>query len=109
MNDWRDWGSLRVNDWSNDNLTPGDLVHVYNRPVSPQTGIVVSLNKPPIGSLQIYDAQVLIEGTVINVYRHDMYRITDDGIANFVAGFGDGRHASRSPPWYSILTGKELK
>jgi hypothetical protein len=71
-----------MNDWNNDNFAPGDLVHVYNRPVSPQTGIVLSLNKPPVGSLQIYDAQVLIEGRVVNVYRHDMYRITDDGIAN---------------------------
>ena len=98
MNDWRDWGSLRTNDWSNDNLTPGDLVHVYNSPgarPSPQTGIVISLNKPPVGSLQIYDAQVLIEGTVVNVYRHDMYRITDDGIANFVVV--SSKHGTLSP------------
>lgn len=67
-----------MNDWSNDNLAPGDLVHVYNRPVVPQTGIVLSLNKPPRGHLQVYDAQVLIDGHVVNVYRHDMYRITDD-------------------------------
>lgn len=67
-----------MNDWSNDNLVPGDLVHVYNRPLSPRTGIVLSLNTPPRGSLQIYDAQVLIDGTTVNVYRHDMYRITCD-------------------------------
>jgi hypothetical protein len=67
-----------MNDWSNDTLAPGDLVHVYNRPVVPQWGIVISLDKPPRGSLQVYDAQVLIEGKVVNVYRHDMYRITDD-------------------------------
>jgi hypothetical protein len=40
---------------------------------------VLSLNKPPVGSLQVYDAQVLIEGTVVNVYRQNIYRITDDG------------------------------
>jgi len=69
-----------VNDWSNDYLAPGDLVHVYNRPfLVPQCGIVISLDTPPRGSLQVYDAQVLIEGTVVNVYRYDMYRITDDG------------------------------
>jgi hypothetical protein len=83
-----EWRSLRVNDWSNDNLQVGDLVQVwspgqgllvYNRPEVAMTGIVLSLNKPPVGSLQIYDAQILIEGTVVNVYRQNMYRITDDG------------------------------
>jgi hypothetical protein len=96
-----EWRSLRMNDWSNDNLAPGDLVHVYNRPgarPSPQTGIVISLNKPSVGSLQIYDAQVLIEESVVNVYRHDMYRITDDGIANFVAPSAlSGPHGTLSP------------
>ena len=77
-------GSVRVNDWSNDNLQVGDLVHVwpmplsYNHPQVALTGIVLSLNKPPRGSLQIYDAQVLIEGKVVNVYRQNIYRITDD-------------------------------
>jgi hypothetical protein len=33
---------------------------------------------PPKGSLQIYDAQVLVEGRIVNVYRQNMYRITDD-------------------------------
>ena len=83
-----EWRSVRVNDWSNDNLVVGDLVHiwsgtgslrVWSSEHSPTTGIVLSLNKPPRGSLQIYDAQVLIEGTVVNVYRQNMYRITDDG------------------------------
>jgi hypothetical protein len=83
-----EWRSVRVNDWSNDNLQPGDLVHIWSQSQqqrvwssehSPTTGIVLSLNKPPRGSLQIYDAQVLIHGTVINVYRQNMYRITDDG------------------------------
>jgi len=77
-----------MNDWSNDNLQPGDLVHiwsgsnqslVWSSPHSPTVGIVLSLNKPPVGSLQIYDAQILIEGSVVNVYRQNMYRITDDG------------------------------
>ncbi len=76
-----------MNDWSNDALAPGDLVHVWSAQHSlhvlhsghsPITGIVLSLNKPPAGSLQIYDAQVLIEGTVVNVYRQNIYRITDD-------------------------------
>ena len=83
-----EWRSLRVNDWSNDNLQVGDLVHiwsssnqlrVWSSEQSPTVGIVLSLNKPPRGSLQIYDAQILIEGTVVNVYRQNMYRITDDG------------------------------
>jgi len=77
-----------MNDWSNDNLQPGDLVHiwsssnqlrVWSSEHSPAVGIVLSLNKPPVGSLQIYDAQILIEGSVVNVYRQNMYRITDDG------------------------------
>ncbi len=67
-----------MNDWSNDDLRPGDLVHVWSPRHSPATGIVVSLNKPPKGSLQIYDAQVLIEGRVVNVYRQNIHRITDD-------------------------------
>jgi len=83
-----EWRSVRVNDWSNDNLQPGDLVHiwsgsnqlrVWSHEHSPTVGIVLSLNKPPVGSLQIYDAQILIEGSVVNVYRQNMYRITDDG------------------------------
>lgn len=72
-----EWRSVRVNDWSNDNLQPGDLVHIWSSENSPLVGIVLSLNKPPVGSLQIYDAQILIGGTVFNVYRQNMYRITD--------------------------------
>jgi hypothetical protein len=74
-------------DWSNCSIRPGDLVHVY----SPYhrnggqglyiIGLVISLNKPPVGSLQIFDAQVLVDGSIINVYRHDMYRITDDSLS----------------------------
>ena len=67
-----------MNDWSNDNLAPGDLVHVYSLPQTPAIGIVISLNTPPKGSMQIYDAQVLVEGKIVNVYRQNMYRITDD-------------------------------
>ena len=67
-----------MNDWSNDSLAPGDLVHVWISRHSHATGIVVSLDKPPKGSLQIYDAQVLIEGRVVNVYRQNIHRITDD-------------------------------
>jgi hypothetical protein len=67
-----------MNDWSNDNLAPGDLVHVYSLPQTSAVGIVVSLNTPPKGSMQIYDAQVLVEGRIVNVYRQNMYRITDD-------------------------------
>lgn len=71
-------------DWSNCSIRPGDLVHVYSpyRRNGGQglytIGLVISLNKPPVGSLQIFDAQVLVDGSIINVYRHDMYRITDD-------------------------------
>lgn len=67
-----------VADWSNCSIRPGDLVHVYSLPQTPAIGIVISLNKPPVGSLQIYDAQVLVEGRIFNVYRQNMYRITDD-------------------------------
>lgn len=67
-----------MNDWSNDTLQPGDLVHVWNEVRSPLTGIVVSLNTPPKGSLQIYDAQVLIDGRIVNVYRQNMYRISSE-------------------------------
>jgi hypothetical protein len=65
-----------MNDWSNDTLKPGDLVHVWSQARSPVTGIVVSLNTPPKGSLQVYDAQVLIDGAVVNVYRQNMHRIS---------------------------------
>jgi len=71
-----------MNDWSNDNLQPGDLVRVRHalghQPYGMAVGLVVSLNKPPVGSLQIYDAQILIEGHVVSVPRHKLHKITDD-------------------------------
>lgn len=65
-----------MNDWSNDALVPGDLIHIWRSEAPPVLGIVLSLNKPPTGSLQIYDAQVLIGGQIVNVYRQNIYRIT---------------------------------
>lgn len=59
-------------------LRPGDLVQVVNPffETENKRGILISLNGPPRGQLQIYDAQVLINGEIKNFYKRDLYRIS---------------------------------
>lgn len=66
-----------MNDWSNDDLQVGDLVIVHGQPPgymrdmieSQGMGIVVSLSRPPRGSLQTYDVTVLTPKGTVLTYR----------------------------------------
>lgn len=83
-----------MNDWSNDDMQPGDLVDVRLKPgdlvhihsanarMSPirwqplvRNAIVIALDPPPVGSLQTYDATVLLpDGRIITAYRQNLQR-----------------------------------
>jgi hypothetical protein len=66
-----------MNDWSNDELQLGDLVIVHGQPPgymrdmleSQGMGIVISLSRPPQGSLQTYDVTVLTPKGRVDTYR----------------------------------------
>ena len=66
-----------MNDWSNDGLQLGDLVIVHRQPPGYMRdmmeyrclGIVISLSRPPQGSLQTYNVTVLTPRGRVDTYR----------------------------------------
>jgi len=73
-----------MNDWSNDNLQIGDLVILHGHPPGYMRsmvedkgmGVVMRLDTPPRGSLQIYNVTVFTSQGMVNTYRQYIEKVS---------------------------------
>lgn len=69
-----------MNDWSNDSLKVGDLVEVseygYMRDEFPtKCGLVLECERPPIGSLFVFNVKVLVGGREVSWPRNALRKL----------------------------------
>lgn len=70
-----------IGDWSNDDLAPGDLVEIFTistlrKMETPQVGFVIQCNRPPPGSLQVYDIVVMTSQGTVPIPRNYVKKVT---------------------------------
>lgn len=72
-----------MNDWSNDTLQIGDLVILHSASAGYMRdmlsdkgmGVVMRLDTPPLGSLQIYNVTVLTPQGMVNTFRQYIEKV----------------------------------